>query len=84
MERRPNSDYQHIQVAVNNFFEKRKDFTVLGVEKAFSKYVANVFDGVSFEDYINLINIHYAFQLPEQDRMPVLDVLLPKEMRETA
>lgn len=55
LERRPNSDYQHIQVAVNNFFEKRKDFTVLGVEKAFSKYVANVFDGVSFEDYISFI-----------------------------
>ena len=55
LERRPNSDYQHIQVAVNNFFEKHKDFTVLGIEKAFSKYVANVFDGVSFEDYISFI-----------------------------
>ena len=55
LERRSNSDYQHIQVAVNNFFEKRKDFTVLGIEKAFSKYVANVFDGVSLEDYISFI-----------------------------
>ena len=32
----------------------------------------------------NLINIHYAFQHLEQDGMPVLEMLLPKEMRETA
>lgn len=55
LERRPNSDYQHIQNAVNNFFEKHKDFTVLGIEKAFGKYVANVFDGIAFEDYISFI-----------------------------
>ena len=32
----------------------------------------------------NLINIHYAFQLPEQDGMPVLEMLLPSNMRESA
>ena len=32
----------------------------------------------------NLINIHYAFKLPEQDGMPVLEMLLPSNMRETA
>lgn len=32
----------------------------------------------------NLINIHYAFQLPEQDGMPILKMLLPSNMRETA
>ena len=32
----------------------------------------------------NLINIHYAFQLPEQDGMPILKMLLPCNMRETA
>ena len=32
----------------------------------------------------NLINIHYAFQLPEQDEIPVLEMLLPSNMRETA
>ncbi len=31
-----------------------------------------------------LINIHYAFQLPEQDGMPMLKMLLPSNMRETA
>lgn len=56
LERRPNSDFKHIQVAVNSFFEKHKDFTVLGIEKAFSKYVASVFDGISLEDYISFID----------------------------
>ena len=32
----------------------------------------------------NLINIHYAFQLLEQDGMSVLEMLLPSNMRETA
>lgn len=32
----------------------------------------------------NLINIHYAFQLPEQDGMPILKMLLPSNMRESA
>lgn len=32
----------------------------------------------------NLIIIHYAFQLPEQDGMPVLEMLLPSNMREPA
>lgn len=32
----------------------------------------------------NLINIHYAFQLPEQDGMPILKMLLPSNKSETA
>lgn len=32
----------------------------------------------------NLINIHSAFQLPEQDGMPVLEMLLSSNIRETA
>ena len=32
----------------------------------------------------NFINIHYAFQLPEQDGMPVLEMLLPSNIRETS
>ena len=36
--------------------DKPKDFTVLGIEKAFSKYVNHVFDGIELEDYISFIN----------------------------
>ena len=56
LRRRANTDYKYIQSAIDNFFEKPKDITVLGIEKAFSKYVLAVFDGVSFEDYISFIN----------------------------
>ncbi len=32
----------------------------------------------------NLIIIHYSFQLPEQDGLPILDKLIPKQLQETA
>ncbi len=32
----------------------------------------------------NLVIIHYAFRLPEQDGFPVIESLVPKKMRETA
>ena len=32
----------------------------------------------------NLIVIHYAFRLPEQDGLPVLEPLMSKAMKETA
>ncbi len=32
----------------------------------------------------NLVIIHYAFRLPEQDGFPVLESLVPKKMKETA
>lgn len=56
LKRRPNSDHKHIENAVNNFFDKPKDVTVLGVEKAFSKYVAGAYDNISLDDYIAFIN----------------------------
>ena len=50
--------------------------------------VLHTFDFEKMEKYSrkvgNLINIHYAFQLPEQDGMPMLKMLLPSNMRETA
>lgn len=56
LKRRSNSDYKIIETAVNSFFEKPKDVTVLGIEKAFSKYVSAVYDNISLEDYISFIN----------------------------
>ena len=56
LERRPNTDHKYIQSAINSFFDKPKDITVLGVEKAFAKYVSNVYEDISLEDYISLIN----------------------------
>lgn len=56
LKRRKNSDYKNIFAAVRNFFDKPKDVTILGIEKAFSKYVINVFDGLTFDDYVSFIN----------------------------
>ena len=56
LERRADGDYREIENAVDNFFDNKKDVTVSGIERAFSKYVANVYDGLSFEDYLSLAN----------------------------
>jgi type I restriction enzyme M protein len=56
LERRSNTDHKQAKNAVDVFFDKPKDVTVLGIEKAFSKYVLNVFDGVSYDDYISFIS----------------------------
>ena len=56
LKRRSNYDHKHIENAVNSFFEKQKDVTVLGIEKAFSKYVSCIYDDIDFDDYVNFIN----------------------------
>lgn len=55
LERRSDNDYIAIEKAINTFASNLKDVTVLGVENAFSKYVANVYDELSFDDYISLL-----------------------------
>jgi type I restriction enzyme M protein len=55
LERRPNSDWYSIHNAINLFFDRHKDVTVLGIEKAFSKYVNEVFEDINLEDYISLL-----------------------------
>ena len=55
LERRPSSDWHNIHNAINLFFDRPKDVTVLGIEKAFSKYIKEVFESISFEDYISLV-----------------------------
>lgn len=56
LERRDNTDYKKIQHAINTFFEIPKDVTVLGIEKAFNKYVVNIFEGITIDDYISFVN----------------------------
>jgi len=56
LERRSNTDYRQAKNAVDAFFANPKDVTVLGIERAFSKYVQNVFDGLTLDDYVSLIS----------------------------
>lgn len=55
LERRSNNDYKIIVNAINNFFERPKETTILGIEKAFSKYVDHVFDDICLDDYISFV-----------------------------
>lgn len=67
LERRPNTDHKHIKNAINNFFEKPKDVTVLGIEKAFTKYVSNVYEEISLDDYISFVNRNPNYSMKEQE-----------------
>ena len=67
LKRRPNTDHKHIQNAINSFFDEPKDVTVLGVEKAFTKYVSNVYEDISLDDYISFINKKPNDSMKEQE-----------------
>lgn len=56
LKRRDNFDWKKIEKAVSAFFDKPKDVTVLGIEKAFTKYVETVFEDITLEDYISFVN----------------------------
>lgn len=56
LERRYDGDYRTISRAVDRFFETMVDVTVDGIENAFSTYVFNVYEGLSFEDYVSLFS----------------------------
>lgn len=56
LERRADSDYKEIERAIDKFFEDNLDVTVLGIENVFSKYVTNVYNDLSLEKYLKIIN----------------------------
>ena len=56
LERRSDNDFAAIEKAINTFLSNLKDVTVLGIENAFSKYVANAYDDLAFDDYISFIS----------------------------
>ena len=55
LERRADSEYKEIEIAINKFFNDTLDVTVDGIENAFSKFVSNVYNDLSFDDYIEFI-----------------------------
>ncbi|MCI9487385.1 MAG: SAM-dependent DNA methyltransferase [Lachnospiraceae bacterium] len=56
LERRNNDDHINISRAIDRFFASYDDVTVSGIENAFSTYVSNVYDRLTFKDYISLFN----------------------------
>lgn len=55
LRRRNNYEASNIRKSVEKAIGNTKDITINGIEKPISKYVAHVWQGVSFEDYISLI-----------------------------
>ena len=56
LERRDDRDYLTVQREVGRFFETKADVTAAGIENAFSMYVSNVYEGLTFTDYVSLFS----------------------------
>lgn len=56
LKRRDNSSWLRIQDSINEFFKTFKDITTNGIEKAYSKYLKNVYKKIDFNDYFYLLN----------------------------
>ena len=55
LRRRNNYDGINLKRAVEKFFADFQDVTLNGIEKPAHKYIAHVWEGISFDDYISLI-----------------------------
>ncbi|MBN2825298.1 MAG: N-6 DNA methylase, partial [Campylobacterales bacterium] len=56
LRRKNNMEHKNIEASVNKLFETKQDITINGIEKPLSKYLSYVWEGVSLEDYISLLN----------------------------
>lgn len=67
LERRSDNDFVTIEKAVNTFMTDFKDVTVFGIENAFSKYVANVYDNITYDDYVSFIKGNASVLMQEHE-----------------
>lgn len=56
LKKRDNSHWLRVQDSINEFFKTFKDITTNGIEKAYSKYLENVYEKINFNDYLYLLN----------------------------
>ncbi|MBC5837844.1 restriction endonuclease subunit S [Flavobacterium muglaense] len=55
LRRRNNADAYNVEEAIKKCFVNLQDVTINGIEKPLKKYVAHVWDSISFEDYKTLL-----------------------------
>jgi type I restriction enzyme M protein len=55
LRRRNNADAYNVEEAIKKCFVSLQDVTINGIEKPIKKYVAHVWDSISFEDYKTLL-----------------------------
>jgi len=56
LRRKKNIEYKNIEASVKKLFETKQDITINGIEKPLSKYIDYVWEDISIDDYITLIN----------------------------
>lgn len=55
LRRRNNADWLNIQASVEKLFVNGQDVTINGIEKPLQKYIDYVWEDISFEDYVSLL-----------------------------
>ena len=55
LRRKNNAEHINILASVNKAFETKTDITIKSIEKPLSKYISYVWENISFEDYVSLI-----------------------------
>jgi type I restriction enzyme M protein len=55
LRRKNNAEHINILASVNKAFETKTDITIKSVEKPLSRYISYVWENISFEDYVSLI-----------------------------
>jgi type I restriction enzyme M protein len=55
LKKRDEQEWKRVQEIVDSFFKNPIDMTCYGIEKAFSKYVGEIYQGLTFEDYVNIL-----------------------------
>ncbi len=55
LRRRNNADCLNIHASVEKLFVNRQDITINGIEKPLQKYIDYVWEDISFEDYVSLL-----------------------------
>ena len=55
LRRRNNADAFNIEEAIKKFFVNLQDVTINGIEKPIQKYLAHVWNDITFDDYVSLL-----------------------------
>lgn len=55
LRRKNNMEHVNIQVSIDKLFESKKDITINSLEKPLSKYLSHVWENVTFDDYMTLV-----------------------------
>ncbi|OFX18669.1 MAG: restriction endonuclease subunit S [Bacteroidetes bacterium GWA2_31_9] len=92
LRRRNNYESSNLKISVDKFFTNLQDVTINGIEKPVKKYVNHVWEGVSFDDYITLLQntpnktiteheifVEYRKKIKANNEKVFWDILLEKE-----